>query len=136
MAGKSAYLRTAATLAVVAHCGCFVPADAAELTPLDALLSRMGAADDVASGWCGVGGGVALARALLALGQGDKTEGTIPHHHSTPPFHTTMTPPSATLRRCPRSTFEHELADAAEMLARATPRCATPSRARRTAGEE
>ena len=90
MAGKSAYLRTAATLAVVAHCGCFVPADAAELTPLDALLSRMGAADDVASGWCGVGGGGSPSRALCSLWvKGTRRKGpfhtTIPHHHSTPP---------------------------------------------------
>ena len=63
MGGKSVYLRMAATIAVLAHIGCYVPAAAAEVSVLDALLSRMGAADDISTGRCasraaGMGGGV------------------------------------------------------------------------------
>ncbi|KAI8469096.1 MAG: muts domain V-domain-containing protein [Monoraphidium minutum] len=71
MGGKSVYLRMAAVLAVMAHVGSYVPAEACELGVMDGLLTRMGAADDLSSG---------------------------------------------------RSTFAEEMANAAEMLARATPR--------------
>lgn len=50
MGGKSVYLRMAGVLAVMAHLGCYLPAQSAELSVCDALLSRMGAADDLSSG--------------------------------------------------------------------------------------
>jgi len=50
MGGKSVYLRMAAALTVMAHVGAYVPAASMELTVCDAVLSRMGAADDLSSG--------------------------------------------------------------------------------------
>ncbi|MEX2479649.1 MAG: DNA mismatch repair protein MutS [Gammaproteobacteria bacterium] len=50
MGGKSTYMRQAALIALLAHIGSFVPADAAVLGPLDAIHSRIGAADDLAGG--------------------------------------------------------------------------------------
>ncbi|HVE51556.1 MAG TPA: DNA mismatch repair protein MutS [Casimicrobiaceae bacterium] len=50
MGGKSTYMRQAAVIALLAHCGCFVPADKAELGPLDAIFTRIGASDDLAGG--------------------------------------------------------------------------------------
>ncbi len=50
MGGKSTYMRQAALIVLLAHCGCFVPAMAARLGPLDAIFTRIGAADDLAGG--------------------------------------------------------------------------------------
>ncbi|NDP43967.1 MAG: DNA mismatch repair protein MutS, partial [Aromatoleum sp.] len=50
MGGKSTYMRQAAVIALLAYCGSFVPADAALLGPLDAIHTRIGAADDLAGG--------------------------------------------------------------------------------------
>ncbi len=50
MGGKSTYMRQAAVIALLACCGFFVPAEAAEIGPLDALYTRIGAADDLARG--------------------------------------------------------------------------------------
>ena len=50
MGGKSTYMRQAAVIALLAHCGSFVPADAATLGPLDAIHTRIGASDDLAGG--------------------------------------------------------------------------------------
>jgi DNA mismatch repair protein MutS len=50
MGGKSTYMRQAAVIALLACCGLFVPAEAAEIGPLDALYTRIGAADDLAGG--------------------------------------------------------------------------------------
>ena len=50
MGGKSTYMRQAAVIALLAHCGSFVPAAAAEIGPLDAIFTRIGAADDLAGG--------------------------------------------------------------------------------------
>jgi DNA mismatch repair protein MutS len=50
MGGKSTYMRQAATIALLAYCGSFVPAAAAEIGPLDAIHTRIGAADDLAGG--------------------------------------------------------------------------------------
>jgi DNA mismatch repair protein MutS len=50
MGGKSTYMRQTALIALLAHVGSFVPAQAAELGPLDAIFTRIGAADDLASG--------------------------------------------------------------------------------------
>ncbi len=50
MAGKSTFLRQNALIAVMAQMGSFVPADAATIGVVDALFSRVGAADDLARG--------------------------------------------------------------------------------------
>ncbi len=50
MGGKSTYMRQAAVIALLAHCGSFVPATSARIGPLDAILTRIGAADDLAGG--------------------------------------------------------------------------------------
>jgi DNA mismatch repair protein MutS len=50
MAGKSTYMRQLALLAVMAQIGCYVPATSAELPIFDQVFTRIGAADDLASG--------------------------------------------------------------------------------------
>jgi DNA mismatch repair protein MutS len=50
MGGKSTYMRQTALIALLAHCGSWVPADACRLGPLDAIHTRIGASDDLASG--------------------------------------------------------------------------------------
>jgi len=50
MGGKSTYMRQVALIALLAHCGSFVPAARARLGPLDAVYTRIGAADDLAGG--------------------------------------------------------------------------------------
>jgi DNA mismatch repair protein MutS len=50
MGGKSTYMRQVALIALLAHVGCFVPAKAARLGPLDQIFTRIGAADDLAGG--------------------------------------------------------------------------------------
>jgi DNA mismatch repair protein MutS len=50
MGGKSTYMRQAAVIALLAHCGSFVPAESAEIGPLDAIHTRIGSADDLAGG--------------------------------------------------------------------------------------
>jgi DNA mismatch repair protein MutS len=50
MGGKSTYMRQAALIALLAHCGSFVPATRCRLGPLDAIYTRIGASDDLASG--------------------------------------------------------------------------------------
>ncbi len=50
MGGKSTYMRQTALIALLAHCGSFVPATACRLGPLDAIHTRIGASDDLASG--------------------------------------------------------------------------------------
>jgi len=50
MGGKSTYMRQAALVVLLAYCGCFVPAKAARLGPVDAIFTRIGAADDLAGG--------------------------------------------------------------------------------------
>ena len=50
MSGKSTYLRSCALIAVMAHCGCFVPADMAELPLLDRIFTRVGASDNLSRG--------------------------------------------------------------------------------------
>jgi DNA mismatch repair protein MutS len=50
MGGKSTYMRQAAIIALLASCGLFVPAKGAEIGPLDAIYTRIGAADDLAGG--------------------------------------------------------------------------------------
>jgi len=50
MAGKSTYMRTAALIVIMAQIGCFVPAKSAEIGVVDAVFTRVGASDDLASG--------------------------------------------------------------------------------------
>ncbi len=50
MAGKSTFLRQNALIAILAQAGCFVPAKAAHIGVVDAVYSRVGAADDLARG--------------------------------------------------------------------------------------
>ena len=50
MGGKSTYMRQVALITVMAYIGSFVPASAARLGPIDQIFTRIGAADDLASG--------------------------------------------------------------------------------------
>jgi DNA mismatch repair protein MutS len=50
MGGKSTYMRQTALIVLLAHCGSFVPARACRLGPVDAIYTRIGASDDLASG--------------------------------------------------------------------------------------
>lgn len=50
MGGKSTYLRQVALICIMAQCGSFVPAEAAELPLLDRVFTRIGAGDNVAQG--------------------------------------------------------------------------------------
>lgn len=50
MGGKSTYMRQVALIALLAHIGAPVPAQEAELGPLDAIMTRIGASDDLAGG--------------------------------------------------------------------------------------
>jgi DNA mismatch repair protein MutS len=50
MGGKSTYMRQVALIALLAHCGSFVPARRARIGPVDQIFTRIGAADDLAGG--------------------------------------------------------------------------------------
>ncbi|QKX17907.1 DNA mismatch repair protein MutS [Microbulbifer sp. YPW1] len=50
MGGKSTYMRQTALIALLAHCGSFVPADSARIGLLDRIFTRIGSADDLAGG--------------------------------------------------------------------------------------
>jgi DNA mismatch repair protein MutS len=50
MAGKSTYIRQVAVVALLAHCGCFVPARRAVIGLLDRIFTRVGASDDLGRG--------------------------------------------------------------------------------------
>lgn len=49
MGGKSTYMRQVALIVLLAHTGCFVPADAATIGAIDQIFTRIGASDDLAS---------------------------------------------------------------------------------------
>ncbi|WP_421101187.1 DNA mismatch repair protein MutS [Sporosarcina psychrophila] len=50
MSGKSTYMRQVALIVVMAQIGCYVPCDQASLPVTDQIFTRIGAADDLASG--------------------------------------------------------------------------------------
>lgn len=50
MAGKSTYMRQVALIVLMAHIGCFVPADSAQIPLVDRIFTRIGAADDLTGG--------------------------------------------------------------------------------------
>ena len=50
MGGKSTFMRQVALIVLLAHTGCFVPAERACIGPVDRIFTRIGAADDVAGG--------------------------------------------------------------------------------------
>lgn len=49
MGGKSTYMRQVALITLIAHTGCFVPAEAARIGPIDRIFTRIGASDDLAA---------------------------------------------------------------------------------------
>lgn len=50
MGGKSTYMRQTGLITLLAHIGSFVPAERACFGPIDRILTRIGASDDIASG--------------------------------------------------------------------------------------
>ncbi|WP_455916837.1 DNA mismatch repair protein MutS [Pantoea agglomerans] len=50
MGGKSTYMRQAALITLLAYIGSYVPAEQAVIGPVDRIFTRVGAADDLASG--------------------------------------------------------------------------------------
>ncbi|NXW79941.1 MSH6 protein, partial [Hirundo rustica] len=50
MGGKSTLMRQAGLLAVMAQLGCYVPAEACRLTPIDRVFTRLGASDRIMAG--------------------------------------------------------------------------------------
>lgn len=50
MAGKSTFMRQTALIVLLAHMGCFVPADSAQICIVDKIFTRVGASDNLASG--------------------------------------------------------------------------------------
>ena len=50
MGGKSTYMRQAALICIMAHIGCYIPAKFGDIPLLDAIYTRVGAADDLSQG--------------------------------------------------------------------------------------
>ena len=50
MGGKSTYMRQNALIVLLAHIGCYVPAQELRCGPIDKIFTRIGASDDLASG--------------------------------------------------------------------------------------
>ncbi|MGF6906316.1 DNA mismatch repair protein MutS [Fusobacterium sp. PH5-44] len=50
MSGKSTYMKQNALIIIMAHIGCYVPADSARISLVDKVFTRIGASDDLLSG--------------------------------------------------------------------------------------
>jgi len=50
MGGKSTYMRQVTLIVLMAHIGCFIPAEAAVIGPIDRIFTRIGAHDDLSTG--------------------------------------------------------------------------------------
>ena len=50
MGGKSTYMRQTALIVILAYMGSYVPAESAEIGPIDQIFTRIGASDDLSSG--------------------------------------------------------------------------------------
>ena len=50
MGGKSTFMRQIALIALLAHCGAFVPANIVKIGEIDRIFTRIGASDDLAGG--------------------------------------------------------------------------------------
>lgn len=50
MGGKSTYMRQSALIVLMAYIGSFIPAENAQIGPIDRIFTRIGASDDLASG--------------------------------------------------------------------------------------
>ena len=50
MGGKSTFMRQTALIVLLAHCGCFVPANVVKISEIDCIFTRIGASDDLAGG--------------------------------------------------------------------------------------
>ena len=50
MGGKSTYMRQITLIVLMAHIGCYVPAEAAIIGPIDRIFTRIGAHDDLSTG--------------------------------------------------------------------------------------
>ncbi|PCJ33942.1 MAG: DNA mismatch repair protein MutS [Moraxellaceae bacterium] len=50
MGGKSTFMRQTAIIALLAHIGCFVPAEHVRIGPIDRIFTRIGSSDDLAGG--------------------------------------------------------------------------------------
>jgi DNA mismatch repair protein MutS len=50
MSGKSTFLRQNALIAIMAHVGCYIPAESAKIGIIDKTFSRVGASDNIAKG--------------------------------------------------------------------------------------
>ena len=70
MGGKSTYMRQVALIALLAHCGSFVPARRARIGPVDQIFTRVGSSDDLAGG-----------RSTFMI---EMTEAAYILHHATP----------------------------------------------------
>ncbi len=50
MGGKSTYMRQTALIILLAHTGCYIPAESARIGPIDRIFTRIGSSDDLAGG--------------------------------------------------------------------------------------